>query len=79
MTREAQAAFQDRTREWIGGLDLISREEFEAVRAIAVAAREENEVLRARVESLEAAIATMAAKPAASGSRKKPAAGEAGA
>ena len=29
-------------REWIGGLDMVSREEFEAVKAIAVAAREEN-------------------------------------
>ena len=37
---------QERAREWIGGLDLVSREEFEAVKAMAVAAREENEALR---------------------------------
>ena len=53
MTREAQAAMQDRAREWIGGLDLVSREEFEAVKAMAVAAREENEALKARLDALE--------------------------
>ena len=60
MTREAEGAFRDRMRDWIGGLDMISREEFEAVKAIAVAAREENVALKARLEALEAAAA---AKP----------------
>jgi len=53
MTREAQAAMQYRARDWIGGLDLVSREEFEAVKAMAVAAREENEALKARLDALE--------------------------
>lgn len=53
MTREAQAAMQERAKEWIGGLDLVSREEFEAVKAIAIAAREESEALKARIEALE--------------------------
>ena len=53
MTREAQAAMQERFREWIGGLDLVKRDEFEAVKAMAVAAREENEALKARIEALE--------------------------
>ena len=53
MTREAQSAIQERARDWIGGLDMVSREEFEAVRAIAVAAREEAEALRARLDALE--------------------------
>ena len=53
MTREAQAAMQDRARDWIGGLDLVSREEFEAVKAMAVAAREENEALKARLDALD--------------------------
>jgi BMFP domain-containing protein YqiC len=63
MTREAQAAMQDRARDWIGGLDLVSREEFEAVKAMAVAAREENEALKARIAALEAG-AGGGAKPA---------------
>ena len=45
MTREAQSAMQDRARDWVGGLDLVSREEFEAVKAMATTAREENEAL----------------------------------
>ena len=53
MTREAQAGMKERAREWIGGLDLVSREEFEAVKAMAVAAREENERLAARLAKLE--------------------------
>lgn len=55
MTREAQAAMQDRARDWVGGLDMVSRDEFEAVKAMAVAAREENEALQARIAALEAA------------------------
>ncbi|HEX9955043.1 MAG TPA: accessory factor UbiK family protein [Allosphingosinicella sp.] len=54
MTREAEGAFRERAREWIGGLDIVSREEFEAVKAIAVAAREEATSLKARLDALEA-------------------------
>jgi BMFP domain-containing protein YqiC len=53
MSREAEGAFRDRMRDWIGGLDMVSREEFEAVKAIAVAAREENLALKSRIEALE--------------------------
>ncbi|MGE0180060.1 MAG: accessory factor UbiK family protein [Sphingomonas sp.] len=60
MTREAQAGMQERAREWIGGLDMVSREEFEAVKAMAAAAREQNEALAARIAALEGG-----AKPAA--------------
>ena len=66
MTREAEGAMRERMREWIGGLDMISREEFEAAKAIAVAAREENQALRARIEALE----TAAAAPKAAGGAK---------
>lgn len=54
MTREAEGAFRERMREWIGGLDMVGRDEFEAVKAIAVAAREENQLLKARLDALEA-------------------------
>ena len=73
MTREAQAAVQDRAREWIGGLDLVSREEFEAVKAMAAAAREENEALKARLDALEAKAGKTAAKPAGGKGRSRPA------
>jgi len=76
MTREAQTAFQERMRDWVGGLDMVSREEFDAVKAMAAAARDESQALRARVEALEAAAAGAAAKPAAR-PRKKPEPGDA--
>ena len=79
MTREAQSAMQERAREWVGGLDLVSREEFEAVKTMATAAREENEALRLRIEALEAASGGAATKPAAAGKRKKAGAGGAAA
>jgi len=54
MTREAEAGFRERVREWVGGMDMVSRDEFEAVKAIAVAAREESLALKARLDALEA-------------------------
>ena len=53
MAREGETAMRTRLREWIGG-DFVSREEFEAVKAIAVAARDEAEALKARLDALEA-------------------------
>jgi BMFP domain-containing protein YqiC len=52
--REAESGARARAREWIGGLDFVSRDEFEAVKAMAVAARDENDMLKARLDALEA-------------------------
>lgn len=57
MGREAEASARARARDWIGGLDFVSREEFETVKAMAVAARDEADVLRARLDALEAKAA----------------------
>lgn len=54
MTREAQESARERMREWIGGMDFVSRDEFEAVKAMAATAREEVEALRNRLAALEA-------------------------
>ena len=54
MGREAEASARSRAREWIGGLDFVSREEFETVKAMAAAARDEADGLRARLDALEA-------------------------
>ena len=81
MTREAESAFRDRVRDWIGGLDMVSRDEFEAVKAIAVAAREEAQALRARLDALEtanAASGTRRSKSAPGGGTAR-AAGDGGA
>ena len=64
MTREAEAPSASAMREWVGGLDMVSREEFEAVKAIAVAAREESAGAEGRLDALEAATA---AKPKQAG------------
>lgn len=69
MARETESAARERAREWIGGLDFVARDEFEAVKAMAAAARDEADALKARLDALEAQIAAQAApKP------KKPAA-----
>ena len=52
--REAEAGARSRAREWVGGLDFVSRDEFEVVKAMAVAARDENGALKARLDALEA-------------------------
>ena len=54
MTREAQESMRERMREWVGGMDLVSRDEFEAVKAMAATAREEVEAMRNRLAALEA-------------------------
>ena len=51
---EAETAVRQRVERWLADMDLVTREEFEAVREIAVKAREENEALKARIEALEA-------------------------
>ncbi len=67
MGREAEAGFRERTREWVAGMDLVSREEFDAVKQMAATARAEAEELKARVAALEAAAGKpkAATKPAA--------------
>jgi BMFP domain-containing protein YqiC len=52
--REAEAGARARAREWIGGLDFVSRDEFEVVKAMAIAARDEADALRTRLDALEA-------------------------
>jgi len=55
MGREAEAGARERFKGWLGGMDFVSREEFEAVKAMAAAARDEAEALKARLDALEAA------------------------
>jgi BMFP domain-containing protein YqiC len=62
---EAQARMRDRFERVLSRMDMVSREEFEVVRAMAAKAREENEALAGRIAALEAGIPRPAAKPAA--------------
>ena len=54
MGREAEASMREKMREFVAGADFVGRDEFEAVKAMASAARDENEILRARIAALEA-------------------------
>lgn len=56
MTREARESARERIRETMGGMDFVSREEFDAVKAMAAKAREENEALATRLAALEAKL-----------------------
>jgi BMFP domain-containing protein YqiC len=70
MAREGESAARERFRSFVGGMDFVARDEFEAVKAMAVAARDENDALRARVEALEAKLVGGAA-PAKAAKPKK--------
>lgn len=66
---EAENAMKGLVDRWLADRDFVTREEFDAVRAMAQKAREENEALAARIDALEAkakprAKAKAAAKPA---------------
>ena len=58
MTREAREAARDRAKEAFGGLDFVTREEFDAVKDMAAKAREENEKLSERIAALEASLSS---------------------
>lgn len=53
MGREGEAAMKTRLRDWIGGGDTVSREEFDAVREMASRARTEVDELKARLDALD--------------------------
>ncbi len=65
MGREAESSAREKVREWMGGMDFVSRDEFEAVKAMAAKAREENDSLKARVAALEAKLGSSASAKAA--------------
>ncbi|MGO4854268.1 accessory factor UbiK family protein [Phaeovulum sp. W22_SRMD_FR3] len=52
---EAETAMKSWMDRWLAERDFVTREEFDAVRAMAVKAREENAALQARLDALEAA------------------------
>ncbi|KGF67354.1 hypothetical protein LL06_22650 [Hoeflea sp. BAL378] len=70
--REMETAMRSQFERLLNSMDLVKREEFEAVRDMGIKAREENDALSARLEKLEQSLsetpasdASGAAKPAA--------------
>ena len=73
---EAEARMREQFERILTGMELVRRDEFDAVRAMAIKAREENETLLARIEVLEASQAAKprkARKTTRSSTRKPPA------
>ncbi|MGB3176460.1 MAG: accessory factor UbiK family protein [Albidovulum sp.] len=52
---EAETAMKSWMDRWLADRDFVTREEFDAVRAMAQKVREENATLKARLDALEAA------------------------
>ncbi|GHA62520.1 pyrroline-5-carboxylate reductase [Amylibacter ulvae] len=67
---EAETAMKSWIDRWLADRDFVTREEFDAVKAMAQKARVENDALMARIDALEAAAKPTPRKAAA----KKPAA-----
>ena len=61
--REVETLFRTQAERWLRDLDLVKREEFEAVNDMARIAREENEALKTRIAALEAKLGGSAAPP----------------
>ncbi|KEC74020.1 UNVERIFIED_ORG: BMFP domain-containing protein YqiC [Rhizobium esperanzae] len=55
--KEIETAFNAQAERWLNSMDVVKREEFEAVREMAIKARDENEALAARIAALEAKLA----------------------
>lgn len=53
---EAENAMKSLLDRWLADRDFVTREEFDAVRAMAQKAREENEALKARIAALESRL-----------------------
>ena len=54
--REFDTLFRTQAERWLRDLDVVKREEFEAVKDMASRAREENEALKARLDALEGKV-----------------------
>ena len=63
--REVEGAFRSQAERFMNSMEIVQREEFEAVREMAARARDENVRLAARIEELEARLGAEAEKPAA--------------
>ncbi|MBV8778563.1 MAG: accessory factor UbiK family protein [Alphaproteobacteria bacterium] len=60
---EIEARLRDQLERVLAGMDLVSREEFEAVKAMAAKAREEQDILLARLAELESRLVETAGAP----------------
>lgn len=75
MRGEVEARIREQLERLLAQMDLVPREEFDAIKAVAVAAREEQEALSAKLSAVEERLAALeAAKPAGGPAKGKSAA-----
>lgn len=65
--REAETVVKAQVERLLTAMDVVTREEFEAARQMAVMARDENERLERRIKELEARLGTAAEPPVSAG------------
>ncbi|TPW31743.1 accessory factor UbiK family protein [Martelella alba] len=58
--KDVETAFKAQAERWLNSMDIVKRDEFEAVREMAIKARDENEALAAKIAELEAKLADKA-------------------
>ena len=68
--REVETAFRAQAERLLNSMEVVQREEFEAVRDMAVKARAENKALAARIEALEAKISGVGGSAVVEGASK---------
>jgi len=61
--REAEAQMREKAKSFFGGMNFVSREEFDAVKAMAAAARDEADALKARLDAMEAKLSGSSGAP----------------
>ena len=75
LRREVETAVRSQAERFLGDMNVVQREEFDAVREMAARAREENEALKKRMEELEmrllAETGEADSEPAKRGARKR--------
>ena len=75
MGREAESNAREKFKSWVGGFDFVSREEFEAVKAMAAAARDEVAALKAELAAAKdttSAPTSYDAAPGTTGPARRP-------
>lgn len=70
---EIETRLRERLERWLADMDMVPREEFDAIKAVAQKARSEQEALLSKVEALESRITALEGKKPTRSSAKKPA------
>lgn len=68
--REVETAFRAQAERLLNSMDIVQREDFEAVRDMAAKARTESDALKSKIKALEARIAALEGEKAPKSSKK---------